>query len=201
MFGLPTAKKTVAFNVNLIPDDPFFDTIIGRVLRWAVSVGRYIVMFTELIVIISFATRFSLDRQLTDLNDSINQKSNLIQSYGDLEQNIKSAQNKLDQYQQLEQQKNLADVFPALSAIIPSDVILQTLSIKTNQISLTGTTQSQTSLNLLVNNIQLSTAFRNVSIDRIESGKDNATQLFFQISADTGQPKASPAPTSAVAPR
>lgn len=197
MIGLPTARRTVSFNVNLLPQDPFFDTLIGRTLRWAVSIGRYVVMFTELIVIVSFATRFTLDRQLTDLNDSISQKSSLIRSYGDLENNIRSAQAKIEQYQQVEQQKNLADVFPALSAIVPSDVVLDDLSIKPTTITLSGNTYSQQSLNLLVNNIQLSSAFFNVSVDRIETDTQNPNQVFFKITADTVQQQA---PTAATRP-
>lgn len=193
MIGLPTARRTVSFNVNLLPQDPFFDTLIGRTLRWAVSIGRYVVMFTELIVIVSFATRFTLDRQLTDLNDSISQKSSLIRSYGDLENNIRSAQAKIEQYQQVEQQKNLADVFPALSAIVPNDVTLDDLSIKPTTITLSGNTMSQQSLNLLVNNIQLSSAFFNVSVDRIETDTQNPNQVFFKITADTVQQQAAAA--------
>ena len=77
-------KQPAAITINLVPKDPFFATIPGRVLKWALSAGRYIVIFTELVVIISFATRFTLDRQVTDLNDTITSKEAIINSYGAL---------------------------------------------------------------------------------------------------------------------
>jgi hypothetical protein len=61
------ARKKLDINVNLLPQDPFFETVFGRFLKWALSIGRYIVIFTELIVILSFASRFTLDRMVTDL--------------------------------------------------------------------------------------------------------------------------------------
>lgn len=178
-------RKAANISINLVPQDPFFDTILGKTLKWAVSVGRYIVMFTELIVIISFATRFTLDRQVTDLNQAINQKESVIRSFGDLEDRVREVQAKIDQYQQLEQQKNLVDVFPSLSSITPSDVQLTELIVRPTSVTLGGTTLSQSSLNLLINNIQLSNQFFNIVVDRIETSEDQSGLLQFRISADT----------------
>lgn len=194
-------KKLTSIDVNLLPKDPFFDTPLGKALRWALSVGRYIVIFTELIVIISFATRFSLDRQVTDLNDSINQKEAIIRSYGDLEENVRTTQSVIEQYQQIQQQGNITDVFPALSAITPQDVRLDELIIRPTSVLLGGSTLSQASLNLLITNIQLSSDFRNVSVDKIETsdGQRN-TGFSFRIQADTvgevTRTQASPRPAS-----
>jgi Tfp pilus assembly protein PilN len=179
-------KKIASINVNLLPKDPFFDTPLGKTLKWALSVGRYIVIFTELVVIISFATRFSLDRQVTNLNDAINQKEAIIRSYGDLEADVRNTQSIIEQYQQIQQQSNIADVFPALSRITPQDVRLDELIIRPTSVLLGGTTLSQASLNLLITNIQLSPDFRNVVIDKIETsdGQRN-TGYSFRLHADT----------------
>ena len=182
------SKKAAPLKINLLPKDPFFQTPLGKVLRWALSVGRYIVIFTELVVIISFATRFSLDRQNTDLNNSIHQKEAIISSYGDLEQKVRTAQQKIEQYQQIEQQTNLSDVFPRLSAITPRDVRLDQLIIKPTNVSLEGTTLSQASLNLLISNLQLTKEFLNVSVDRIEANT-NDSGFLFRIQFDTQPPQ------------
>lgn len=179
-------KKLASVDVNLLPKDPFFDTPLGKSLKWALSVGRYIVIFTELVVIISFATRFSLDRQVTDLNDAINQKEAIIRSYGDLEENVRTTQSIIQQYQQIEQQGNIVEVFPALSRITPPDVRLDELVVRPTSVVFGGTTLSQASLNLLITNIQLSPDFSNVVVDRIETsdGQRN-TGFSFRLRADT----------------
>jgi Tfp pilus assembly protein PilN len=190
-------KKPATISINLLPKDPFYETPLGKLLKWALSIGRYIVIFTELVVILSFVTRFSLDRQVTDLNDALFQKQTLIESYGDLEANVREAQAKIDQYQQISQQSNIAEIFPKLSAITPRDVTLDELVIKPGSVTLSGLTQSQNSLSLLINNIQLSPDFLSVSVDRIETGSTDQPGFFFRITAQT--PTVAPevtAPTS-----
>lgn len=181
---MPNKKKLITFKINLVPKDPFFDSILGKTLKWALSVGRYIVIFTELVVILSFVTRFSLDRQVTDLNNAINQKQTVILSFGDLEKNVRIAQSKIENYLQIEQQTNVAEVFPALSEITPRAIKLDQLIIRSNTISFTGTSSTQEALNTLITNIQLSPSFSDVEVNKIESSKDQAG-LEFTIQAKT----------------
>ena len=179
-------KKIISFDINLLPRDPFFATPAGKILKWALSIGRYIVIFTELVVILSFVTRFSLDRQVTDLNDAINQKKTVISSYGDLEESVRQTQAVLEEYSLLRQQVNITEVFPELTKIIPKDTELNELVLRPDQISFSGKTIKQLSLNTLINNIQLSDRFSNVSIDKIESNTTDDNGGFnFVIRADT----------------
>jgi len=187
---LPFLKdhRATKININLIPQDPFFETILGKTLRWSLSVGRYIVIFTELMVILSFVARFSLDRQLTNLNDSIHQKQITIKSYGDLEEKVRLVQAKSDQYQQIEQQVNITDIFPALTKITPKSIQLDELTIKPTKISMSGKTASQQSLNMLINNFQISSSFFNIVVDKIEAGNNQEPGFTFLITADTKEP-------------
>jgi Tfp pilus assembly protein PilN len=83
----------------------------------------------------------------------------------------------------------LVEVFPSLSEITPADIRLTELIIKPTTVSLAGTTLSQTSLNLLINNIQLSPKFFNVAVDRIETSEEKNGGLFFRINAATVKPE------------
>jgi len=179
------SKKRAEININLVPKDPFFDTILGKTLRWALTAGRYIVIFTELVVILSFAGRFVLDRRVTNLNDAIDQKSSIIDSYGDLENQVRLIQKKTEQYQQIEQNSNITDVFPALAEITPRGIRLEELRISPTDIVMSGNTSSQPTLNVLINNLQLSKNFTNVAVDKIESDDDETFGFNFVIKANT----------------
>lgn len=179
------SKKPATININLVPKDPFFHTPLGRALQWALSAGRYIIIFTELIVIISFAARFTLDRQITDLNTEIVANESAIRNYGEIESDFRLAQAKIENVKQIEQDVNIVDVFQKLSEVTPQDVTLSQLVISPSTITVTGKTLSQTSFNLLVNNLQLSSQFRNVSISKVESQDDGSPGLLFTITADT----------------
>jgi Tfp pilus assembly protein PilN len=188
MLNLPflNQKKTAAIDINLVPKDPFFETALGKILKWALSIGRYIVIFTELLVILSFVARFSLDRQLTDLNDSIQQKQSIIKSYGNLENEVLLIQAKIEEYQQIDQQKNITEIFPLLTKITPKNVRLENLSITPTRITMDGSVLSQDILNILINNFQLTPEFSKVVVGKIEASDDETEGLTFSISAQTG---------------
>jgi len=175
------ANKKLDITVNLVPQDPFFETALGRFLKWALSIGRYIVIFTEMIVILSFASRFTLDRMVTDLNSSINQKENVISSYGDLEKKFRFIQQQIGDYQQFKQESNLIDIFPILNKNIPDDVVFETLLIRADVINFTGSALSQNALNVLINNLQLSPSFPEVSVNKIESRGEKTSGFNFDI--------------------
>ncbi|HCC84583.1 MAG TPA: hypothetical protein DEP87_02785 [Candidatus Pacebacteria bacterium] len=177
--------KAVNISINLVPRDPFFDSALGRMLQWALSVGRYLVIFTELVVIVSFATRFTLDRQVTDLNDALNQKKLIIESYGTLESQFLTIQAKLADVKQIHQQINIVDTFPKLIAAVPNDVQLDELNITTDTAYLSGSVGSQNTLNLFLNNLQLSPDFFSVTVDEIESQGSKTPGFTFVIRVKT----------------
>ncbi len=168
--------------LNFVPSDPFFETPVGKGLRWALSVGRYVVIFTELVVILSFVARFTLDRQITDLNESINQKRTIIQSYGNIERDVRVYQTKIEQYQQVQQQVNIADVFATISRITPNGVSLQQLRIEQDEVTFSGISQSQDTLNTLLSNLTLSNTFSQVDVPQIGNAEEQEG-LAFSVNA------------------
>ncbi|MGD9129330.1 MAG: PilN domain-containing protein [Candidatus Woesebacteria bacterium] len=182
---LPKKVKPASININLIPKDPFFQSTVGKFLQWALSIGRYVVIFTELIVILSFVARFTLDRQVTDLNNKIEQKRVVIRSYGDLEQNFRNLQKKIDDYSQIEHQLKIANTFPKIQSIVPNNIVLDELVIMQDKVVINGTAFSHRALNELINNISLSTDFFNVVIDNIQTQDEDVPGFLFSISART----------------
>src|SRR3990167_9181041 len=91
-------KKTI----NLLVLEGFEHSPVGKVLHWLLSAGRTIVIFTELIVIISFLSRFWLDRTLTDLSEQNNNKRAQIEASRQFEENFKSVQQRLSLVNQIQ---------------------------------------------------------------------------------------------------
>ena len=145
------------------------------------------VIFTELIVIVSFAARFTLDRQLTDLNREIQQKKSVVLSYGELEKRVRDTQSKLANYQSLEQNTNLAEVFEKLSTVTPTAVTLNRLGITSSTVTIDGVAPSQSVFNMLIINLQLSPNFSAVTVSKVESAEKNVPGLVFTLSAQTKQ--------------
>ncbi len=175
------AKTFVTPTLNLYPEDPFFDTLIGRAMKWAVGAGRHIIIFTELIVIVSFFSRFVLDRQLTDLNTSITQKQSIIESYGDLEASFRRAEQQENDISAILVQQGRLEIFDILSQITPPGVKYNSISLSGGNLSLVGKAGSLQTLIILVENTKRNPAFQRVSVGRLESGRNLDPTLDFTM--------------------
>ena len=60
--------------INLLGSQDLEHTPWGRIVAWATTYGRYIMITTEIIVLLAFISRFSLDRKNTDLTEEVTQK-------------------------------------------------------------------------------------------------------------------------------
>lgn len=170
-------------DINLYPADPFYESIFGRGLQWATSVGRHIVIFTEIVVIGSFFSRFVLDRQLTDLNRSILQKQAIVQSYGDLETKVRRVQTRSKDVANILQQQERYAVMQTLQAITPADVKYEQISLVGDKFAVEGKALSSRSLDALVQGFRQQNVFEQVSIHEIQSGDARDPGISFSISA------------------
>src|SRR3990167_1463025 len=86
-----------AQTINLLSQKDFDRTLVGKLLRWALTYGRYIIISTEIIVLFAFILRFSLDRQITDLNEEIEQKAAIVAANKGFESSFRNLQSRTQQ--------------------------------------------------------------------------------------------------------
>jgi Tfp pilus assembly protein PilN len=176
-----TKKRIKVPSLNLYPEDPFYATLVGKILRWAVSAGRHIVIFTELVVIGSFLSRFVLDRQLTDLNTSIVQKQAIAESYGTLEADFRAAQRKTKDIAFVLSTQGRWPVIDTLAKVTPPDVKYSQISLSVDRLSLEGKANSNQSLSLLLRGLQAQPDFSAISVGEIQSGDQRDPGVTFNI--------------------
>ena len=201
MFGLPANKRRPALllpKINLYPEDPFYDSIAGKILKWAVAVGRHIIIATEIVVIGSFAARFILDRQLTDLNGVILQKQSQAESYGSLESDFRLAQQEIKDVGGIIDQQGKHKILDVLAQVTPPDISYEQLSFVDGRLVLRGSALSNAGLSLLLTGLQRRSEFSNITLGQIESGesKTKDRSVTFTVSANyqLSGVTASPAP-------
>lgn len=188
-------KPLVIPKINLVPKDPFYDTLAGKVMVWAIQVGRYIIVFTEIIVIMSFASRFKLDRDLTDLTARTTQKKAIVQSFGDVESRTRLMQARIADANKLLSDSTTLFYLDTLTARIPSGVTLSQLSFEPTAMSLSGKANSSNVLASMIVGLQQEDAFRaGVSVDKISSGDANDPSISFSIKLTIPGRQESPAP-------
>ncbi len=172
---------TSEISINLLGSTKQELSPIGRMITWITTYGRYIMITTEMIVLIAFISRFSLDRQLTDLNDEIQQKQDIITYNQDLEQSFKKTQDSLNKLKVLlEQQMKPTNAVLTLHTLLPSGTYFQNLSIANGRITSQVTSLTVQSFSQFLLNLSATKALQNVEIGTV----DKATSLGIQYTLD-----------------
>lgn len=136
--------RSSLFKVNLLPKDNFEFSFVGKFLRWALTAGRIMVVLTEFVVILAFASRFWFDKELNDLREVIDQKEMVVNSYAETEaemRRILARQEPVKDY--LENNLEMITRVDDLKYFLPEGVILTEMKIEKERISLVGVAGSE----------------------------------------------------------
>lgn len=169
--------------INLLPREEFEKKPLGRFLIWALTIGRYIVIFTELIVILAFLSRFKLDRDLSDLYESIREKQAIIQASSDFEQDFRFLQKRLLTIKNLEEEKvETVPIIAEISSLVPLDVVLSNLSFGEEEIRITASALSEEGLGSFILNLSSSPKFKEINLSSISKSSESP-EIKFSLTA------------------
>lgn len=158
--------------INLLPQEEFAASTVGRILTWLLSSFRMIVIATEMVVMGAFLSRFWLDARNTDLNDEIKQKSAVIVAYKEIEKSFRADQTKLKLVGQLTAGvTENAQIDEAIQSL-PGDIILTNLSFEGPTAQIAGLAQSEQSIAQLLVNLNSQKSFKAPSLSQLTSNKD-----------------------------
>ncbi len=170
--------------INLLPQDNFESSSIGKFLQWAVSVGRWIVVFTELIVICAFLSRFYFDTKLANLFDDIKQKKAIIASAANFEETFRNTQSKMKEIRTLlTGEIKPSVIITGISNLLPADVTLTSFSVEKSNLTLVGYSLSKTGLQSFWKNLTQHTQISNLSLNNISSRKEGLPGISFEVTA------------------
>ena len=120
------AKK----EISLLPDEENLDSFSARAFRWLTTVGRYVIVFTELLVICAFLSRFWLDRINSDLSEVIRQQQAILTSTNSFETDYAQLQQRLNTIKSFYQnQPEYQSKFQTLTESTPLDITYTNLSL------------------------------------------------------------------------
>jgi len=126
------AKKEVSF----LPEEDNVNSFSSRAITWLTTVGRLIIVVTELIVICAFLSRFWLDRVNSDLSEVVRQQKAILESTTPFEKEFLSLQKRLKiisnfYHTQPEYEKNLNSLVEST----PDDIVYNNLVVSRNPTS------------------------------------------------------------------
>ncbi len=172
--------------INLLGQEDLKHTPQGRILNWALTYGRYIMIGTEIIVLLAFISRFSLDRKLTDLKEEISQKQAILEANAPLELEIRLLQDHLAKVKQITTiQPAPINVLTLLKSLLPPDVYIDTLTVTEGKLVVSATAGGTSGFSQFLANLQATKQFTSVDIGDVK--KNPLTGIEFQFTAMVGK--------------
>lgn len=181
------AKK---IKINLLPQEEFAGTTFGRILSWALSSFRVIVIITEMVVMLAFLSRFWLDARLTDLNELIKQKQTIISSQKDFEKEFRELQKRIAIFAALSKKEPKATtLIREISSRTPGGVLLSSLSIAEDKVLIRAIAESERSVAQFITNLESSDIYQSVILSGVDSDPEIPNGLVFSLNLSTRETK------------
>ncbi|MEI8067370.1 MAG: hypothetical protein WCG91_00265 [Candidatus Shapirobacteria bacterium] len=188
---------TIKKEVSLLPESENPNSLNSRVIKWLTTVGRVVIIFTELIVVTAFASRFWLDRRNADLSEIIRQQQAILNTTKDFENQYSFLQQKL---------KIIRDFYsndPAYNTKItslisstPDNIVYDNLSLSKDETlnktvaSISLTAYKEDSIVDFITNLMLNPDIQTVNINKIEKkAQENKYSINISLVFKTPTPK------------
>ena len=161
--------------LSLLPDSENPNSFGARAIKWLTTVGRWVIVLTELVVVSAFISRFWLDRKNSDLSETIRQQQAILETTQPFESEFKSFQQRLNFIDNF--YKNNSSYVQKINSIInstPDGLIYQNLSFKkdkeNNKISADASliAFNESSIVTFVNNLTLNPDIEAIKINQIK---------------------------------
>lgn len=174
-----SAKKQP--EINLLPQDKFAKTALGRLINWLLSTFRVIVILIEMVVMMAFLSRFWLDAKNSDLKDEMQEKQAIVEAFKDLEEGFNKWAQKARVFQNLSAAGNIhSSVLEKIVPQIPLDISLNNIAYTYDFYSFTGSSPSENSIQQLIVNLKSEKSFTAVSLTSLRQNAETGL-LDFKI--------------------
>ncbi|HET9946575.1 MAG TPA: hypothetical protein VFQ63_00790 [Patescibacteria group bacterium] len=180
-------QKPLPLTINLAKNrgENFWDHFI----EWALTIGRVVIIITELIALGAFLYRFSLDQRLVNLHDHIAQEQAIVNLLKSNETTFRNLQDRLALAKAvMDQSANTNKTFSDVIQLIPPSMQVSTFLMTQDNIKIDGSLASIAVLRDFVDKIKAYPQVTSVSVDKIQTNTSSAT-IGITITATLKKPK------------
>ena len=129
------------YQINLFP--PRKENITDRIIYFSFNYLRYILVITQMVVIVVFFYRFQVDQEIVDLKDSVRQKGEIIAVSSSLLKDVQAIELKAKSIEQVAiQQEVMKQTYQYFFSNFPSDLFLTKLEFDETGLHIEGYTQN-----------------------------------------------------------
>lgn len=159
-------------SVNLVKTGQ--NLLFERFINWALTIGRAVVILTELIALMAFLYRFSLDQQLIDLHSKIKQEQAIVAYLKDSEDTYRNLQERLNVAAKQSKEAHMKlKTFNDIIGFTPPGISFNDFTFSANRIKITANVESVISLDQFIESLKKYPNVDSVSLDKIENKPSN----------------------------
>ena len=171
-------------SINLI--DPVYteNDAFAKAYEWMVTIGKYLLIFVEMIVLGVFFSRFILDERNNDLTEEINSQISLLND-STWKQNNRIYSNYQTLLSDVEivrmGQRFNSEVVSEVTSSVPSTIILNSFSLNGDRVSLSLTALNLEDINIYETALKSSTRYSDVSFNITKEDGEIKVGVTFNI--------------------
>ena len=144
-------KKSGSINLLNTKQKSFFEQFID----WALTIGRLVVIATELIALGAFLYRFSLDQQLIDLHSKIKQEQAIVSYLKDSEATYRNLQDRLSVASRFGTYGTTrVKIFNDIVGFAPAGISFNEFSLSNNRVHISADIMSVDALSAFIDSIK-----------------------------------------------
>jgi hypothetical protein len=165
------AKTFTSINLLKNSKNGFFE----KALNWALTIGRILIITTELIALLAFLYRFGLDQQLIDLHTKIKQEQQIVQLQKQNEDTYRNLQDRLAiaSLASAATEKNIK-IIKDVIGFAPVGMTFTNFTFASNSLIIQANLNSVAALSMFIASLKSYPQVENVSLEKIENKTANA---------------------------
>lgn len=159
-------------SVNLVKTQ---NNTYDNIVHWALSIGRVLIIITELVAFSAFVYRFSLDRTIVDLHTKIKQEKLILENLKSQEQTYRNLQERLSLVKKITVEGNAkVDTLNDIITLTPQGITFNSFDLEPNQLDIDSNMESVSSLNTFIKSLKSYSKISSVSITNISNKADGS---------------------------
>lgn len=166
-------QKSPDLNIDLLPKESLISSS-NTAVHWALTVGRYLVIVTEIIALATFLLGIYLAKEKNDLKDSIKNKQATVDNLQKCDENdleafceerFRKVQNQINQVAAIRSsQFEHNDVLTEFTKLMPIGLVLDSMLIDGRELTFSGVFPNPTQLQTMIDTFNKSGLINNLDI-------------------------------------
>jgi len=179
-----SAPSSPEINIDLMPGREEPKGSVGSAIHWALTIGRYLVIVTEIVAIAIFVLSIKLSADKQDLKESISGLTQQVSAQEDFEKEFRSVQDRINEVKKQRSSHFLNNKLIAeFLKILPKGMTLDTLELAENEVNFTGSFATPKELQTLILSFSQSDKIVGLNISKLEHPNESSKRFEFSASA------------------